>query len=357
MNWAIGGSACSRRSAGGYTRRGAWRTPRSCARSPGFEVETMWTDDGFVIRYPDAEESARQTSAAAAAEEWKSWWCGSWGHDVRCSRRGFAKRRAGAAACPDAGRSPGAALAIAQASIGLARGRGAIRHRFRSAGNISRVCARHFRSAGADRYFCGGSTAGPFGGLSNRRSPRLRGALLFRYVANYIYEGDAPLAERRAQALSSTNRSSVSLSAKQSFAICSTKRGSNSYERELQILPPRYTRADADGFTIFSCPLAICRERRSRALQLGRLADADGDDCVTIWRAGLRRCALRVKNAFDRQWKTPARFRDALGAPLPNGVPGAFAPPVADPLGDLLRVSAGRTVRLPLPKLRRTVSP
>jgi ATP-dependent Lhr-like helicase len=28
------------------------------------------------------------------------------------------------------------------------------------------------------------------------------GALLFSYVANYIYDGDAPLAERRAQALS-----------------------------------------------------------------------------------------------------------------------------------------------------------
>ena len=36
---------------------------------------------------------------------------------------------------------------------------------------------------------------------STKPSP-FASALLFSYVANYIYEGDAPLAERRAQALS-----------------------------------------------------------------------------------------------------------------------------------------------------------
>src|SRR4029077_20417956 len=35
---------------------------------------------------------------------------------------------------------------------------------------------------------------------TERPSP-FAGSLLFRYVANYIYDGDAPLAERRAQAL------------------------------------------------------------------------------------------------------------------------------------------------------------
>ena len=36
---------------------------------------------------------------------------------------------------------------------------------------------------------------------STKPSP-FASALLFSYIANYIYEGDAPLAERRAQALS-----------------------------------------------------------------------------------------------------------------------------------------------------------
>ena len=37
---------------------------------------------------------------------------------------------------------------------------------------------------------------------TRRRHRRLPPRLLFSYVANYIYDGDAPLAERRAQALS-----------------------------------------------------------------------------------------------------------------------------------------------------------
>ena len=45
------------------------------------------------------------------------------------------------------------------------------------------------------------SDARPCGGLADAVA-RLRRALLFSYVANYIYDGDAPLAERRAQALS-----------------------------------------------------------------------------------------------------------------------------------------------------------
>ena len=38
--------------------------------------------------------------------------------------------------------------------------------------------------------------------VDSRTPSPFAGALLFSYVANYIYDGDAPLAERRAQALS-----------------------------------------------------------------------------------------------------------------------------------------------------------
>src|ERR1019366_9275255 len=38
--------------------------------------------------------------------------------------------------------------------------------------------------------------------LESKRPSPFASSLLFAYIANYIYEGDAPLAERRAQALS-----------------------------------------------------------------------------------------------------------------------------------------------------------
>ena len=53
-------------------------------------------------------------------------------------------------------------------------------------------------------------------------------SLLFGYVANYLYDGDAPLAERRAQALPSTRRSCASCWARPSCASCSTPRRSTS---------------------------------------------------------------------------------------------------------------------------------
>ena len=73
-----------------------------------------------------------------------------------------------------------------------------------SAGGLSRVPARCVRYAGVD-----GDAAWRLASRSLRvhtvdsrtPSPFAR-ALLFSYVANYIYDGDAPLAERRAQALS-----------------------------------------------------------------------------------------------------------------------------------------------------------
>ena len=64
--------------------------------------------------------------------------------------------------------------------------------------------ARCVRYAGADGDHAGdweSVASGTYGGLADAESP-FAAALLFSYVANYIYDGDAPLAERRAQALS-----------------------------------------------------------------------------------------------------------------------------------------------------------
>ena len=56
---ATGASACCRRSAGGSTRRGRWPSRRRSASERGIDVETMWSDDGFVVRFPEARRAAR----------------------------------------------------------------------------------------------------------------------------------------------------------------------------------------------------------------------------------------------------------------------------------------------------------
>src|SRR5208282_6334313 len=51
------------------------------------------------------------------------------------------------------------------------------------------------------------------------------------------------------------------------------------------------------------------------------------------------RRAIQVRIAGQPMWaaiEDAGRLRDALGVPLPVGVPEAFSEPVADPLGDLV---------------------
>ena len=118
----------------------------------GIDVEVMWSDDGFVVRYPDGERPAGHLVAAAGSRR------------GRAARRPAARidgdvlgalprsrRTRAAAAPPPAGRAR-AAVAAAQARLGSARGGGAIRIVPDHSRDLSRVPARHLRSAGADRH-------------------------------------------------------------------------------------------------------------------------------------------------------------------------------------------------------------
>ena len=68
------------------------------------------------------------------------------------------------------------------------------------------------------------------------------------------------------------------------------------------------------------------------------------------WLAGLagQRRVLQIRVAGEARWaaiEDAGRLRDALGVPLPPGVPAAFTEPVADPLGDLTARYARGTAR------------
>ena len=70
-------------------------------------------------------------------------------------------------------------------------------------------------------------------------------------------------------------------------------------------------------------------------------AEALARGATPAWLAELEaaRRAIRVRIAGEERWiaiEDAGRVRDALGAPLPVGVPEAFTEPVRDPLGDLV---------------------
>ncbi len=154
-------------------------------------------------------------------------------------------------------------------------------------------------------------------------------SLLFGYVGAFLYEGDAPLAERRARRCRWTPRCWPSCSARPSCASCSTPARWPRSRRELQ-------RLAADR-----------RAARGGVADLLRLlgalttAEALARGATPAWLAELEaaRRAIRVRIAGEERWaavEDAGRLRDALGVPLPVGVPEAFTEPVRDPLGDLV---------------------
>ncbi|GGS93277.1 ATP-dependent helicase [Streptomyces cinerochromogenes] len=155
-------------------------------------------------------------------------------------------------------------------------------------------------------------------------------SLLFGYVAQFLYEGDSPLAERRAAALSLDSRLLAELLGQAELRELLDAEVLTELERELQWLTEDRRIKDVEGVA------DVLR-------LLGPLTDAElvargADPQWARELAGARR-AIKVRIAGIDHWaavEDAGRLRDALGTALPVGVPEAFTEPVKDPLGDLL---------------------
>jgi ATP-dependent Lhr-like helicase len=155
-------------------------------------------------------------------------------------------------------------------------------------------------------------------------------SLLFGYVAQFLYEGDSPLAERRAQALSLDSTLLAELLGQAELRELLDLEAVLALERDLQWLSPDRQARDAEGVAdllrlVGPLSTAEAVERGARPAWLADLEDS--------------RRAIRVRVAGEERWaavEDAARLRDALGTPLPVGVADAFLQPVRDPLGDLV---------------------
>ncbi len=155
-------------------------------------------------------------------------------------------------------------------------------------------------------------------------------SLLFGYVAQFLYEGDSPLAERRAAALSLDSRLLAELLGRAELRELLDARVLAELEAELQWRTEDRRVKDVEGVA------DVLR-------LLGPLTDAELAErgAEPAWAAELAaaRRAIRVRIAGAEHWaavEDAGRLRDALGTALPVGVPESFTEPVKDPLGDLL---------------------
>ena len=172
-------------------------------------------------------------------------------------------------------------------------------------------------------------------------------SLLFGYVAQYLYEGDSPLAERRAAALSldpdllaELLGTSEGLSLRDLLDPDALTRT----ESELQHLEAGRRARDADELHDVLRVLGPLSPSELAARSADPLAvpawlaelEASRRVFSTVSRDGLASSAATATPLWWVATEDAGRVRDALGVALPGGLPQAFTEPVADPLADLL---------------------
>jgi ATP-dependent Lhr-like helicase len=169
-------------------------------------------------------------------------------------------------------------------------------------------------------------------------------SLLFGYVAAFMYEGDSPLAERRAAALSLDPTLLAELLGRAELRELLDPGVIEQTELELQRLAADRKAKDAEGIVdllrlLGPQSLAEITER-VEPVETRAARGLDKLDPQPVLDQLVR--ANRLISATitgELRWavaEDAGRLRDALGTPVPIGVPVAFLEPVADPLGDLV---------------------
>jgi len=301
----------------------------------GLEVESLWSDDGFVVRVPDSDENIRSEDLLPTPAEFKDLVLRQLGSTSLFAAKfreaaGRAlllpRRRAGMRAPLWQQRKRAADLLAVAAQFST----------FPILLEAYRECIRDIFNLPAASSILAAIQRGAIRVThveSDKPSP-FAASLLFSYVANYIYDGDAPLAERRAQALSIDQSQLEELLGDSDLRELLDAAALDEIEARLQSLEPEYRARHIDGV-------------HDLLLKLGDLSEAEiasrsetTEVAATITDLTDSRRAVRVRIAGDTRYipvEYASRYRDALGTPLPPGLAEAFLSPSDDPLREILR--------------------
>jgi len=283
----------------------------------GIEVEAMWSDDGIALRLPDADEPPPLELIAIAPEDLDDLLVERVSSSPLFAGR-FRENAARALLIPR--RRPGQRTPLWQQRL--------------KAHDLQQVAVKHgsfpivletYRELLADVFEVpalrgllqriGRGEVRLIEVESERPSP-FASSLLFDYIATYMYEGDAPVAERRAQALQLDR------------ALLSELLSAGDL-REL---------LDGDAIAEVESELGGGARRRTadddheRLRRLGDMAPADVPHAEQLVR---ERRAVAVRIAGRERViaaEDAALYRDAIGTAIPPGLPAAFLDPVNEPL-------------------------
>jgi len=307
------------------------------------EVETLWSDDGIVVRVPDRERPPDAAVLVPEPEEVEGLVVGELGQSALFAAR-FREAAARALLLPR--RRPGlrsplwmqrkrAADLLAVASrfgsfpIILEAYRECLQDVFDLPSLLEllrRIRRRELRVVTVDA-----SAPSPFSA-----------SLLFGYVANYIYDGDAPLAERRAQALSVDQAQLRELLGEAELRELLDPSVLAEVEQERQCLDERRRAHGADALHDLLVRLGdLTRDEVAARVAAPKGEGAAPSVLADAWTGTLvaERRAIVVNLAGEERLaaaEDAGRLRDAFGVPPPPGLPQAFLEPAADALSDVV---------------------
>jgi ATP-dependent Lhr-like helicase len=299
----------------------------------GVDVETLWGDDGFVVRFPDVDRPPDVELLLPDPDEAQTLVVRQLGGTALFAAKFrenaarsllLPKRRPGMRAPLWQQRKKAADLLAVASRYGsfpvlLETYRECLRDFFDMpalVATLTDVRSRKIRVVTVD---------------SDKPSP-FAASLLFSYVASFLYDGDAPLAERRAQALAVDQAQLRELLGDAELRELLDTDAIDDVERQLQRLTPDYRARTPDGVHDMLLALGdLTIEEiadRSATPEVAASAEAlvKGRRLLSVRVAGQARY-IAVENA--------ARYRDALGVPMPPGIPEALLEPVRDPMADV----------------------
>src|SRR5690349_8613304 len=306
----------------------------------GIDVEVMWSDDGFVVRYPDGDRIPDTSLLLPDPDEVERLVVRQLGSTAMFSAR-FREAAGRALLLPR--RRPGQRAPLWQlrkrASDLLA-----VAARFGSFPIILetyRECLRDIFDLPAltDIMTRIRSRSMRVVNVESQKPSPFSASLLFGYVANYIYDGDAPLAERRAQALSVDQSQLRDLIGDTELRDLLDEAVLDNLEQELQHLPVRFHARNTDAVHDLLLRLGDLTRTEIETRSNNGVTEPALDELVRSRRA------FAVRIGGEQRFiavEDAARYRDAIGVPLPPGLPATLLEPVADPIGDLVR-RYGRT--------------
>lgn len=299
------------------------------------DVETMWTDDGFVVRFPDTDAPPDTSFLLPEAGE----------------AADLVLRQLGATSL-FAARFREAASRALLLPRRRAQGRAPLWQQRKRAYDLLSVASRFasfpilleaYRETLRDIFdmpaflevLRGIGTRQLRVHIADTQKPSpFAASLLFTYAANFLYDGDAPLAERRAQALTIDQDQLRELMGDADLRELLDAASIEEVEEQLQALTPGYGAKNMDGLHDLLLRLGDLSREQITARSLEFDIESALDRLVRARRV------LEIRLLGEKRLiavEDAAKYRDAFGLPLPPGIPKAFLEAGAEPRLELLK--------------------